>query len=250
VANTTRLALPYPVGTSAFTVAADLQALAEKLDVAAVYDQGTLANRPTSTAGTPGVRGRFYFATDAGPAGTLFLDTGTAWVPYAREDDWRLTPPSRLVKTGHAAGGWSDNYNNNAQNNPVMDRPVGAAGTRAAMQIGPVTPTRESLWDVSAHIGWGTPDNTWVATTWDLQLVDATGADKPDVDGVAWARANCSHHGAMPGLSWAPLRKLFRLAAGQTYYARMRYASNSGFNSRYETHSTQLRLEGLLRPIA
>jgi hypothetical protein len=40
--------------------------------------QGTLAARPTSTAGTPGIQGRVYLATDQTPH-ILYYDYGTGW---------------------------------------------------------------------------------------------------------------------------------------------------------------------------
>lgn len=67
---------------------ADLQAAFEAFmasggDKVVQYDQGTLAQRPVSTSGQPGIVGRRYLATDdlsAGPNGTLYLDIGVAWV--------------------------------------------------------------------------------------------------------------------------------------------------------------------------
>lgn len=44
------------------------------------YSQGTLASRPTSTTGTPGIAGRTYRATDTGQ---IFRDTGTSWVEHS-----------------------------------------------------------------------------------------------------------------------------------------------------------------------
>ena len=41
-------------------------------------DTGTLSARPTSTGGTPGISGRFYFATDIQ---ALYYDTGAGWRP-------------------------------------------------------------------------------------------------------------------------------------------------------------------------
>src|SRR4051794_33091856 len=43
----------------------------------AIDGQGTLAARPVSTVGSPGKRGRYYFATDTNQ---VFRDFGTGWV--------------------------------------------------------------------------------------------------------------------------------------------------------------------------
>lgn len=73
---TTRLALPYPAGTDPADVPADLQDLAEALDGAALDDQGLLSARPVSTPGSPGIRGRYFWATDQA---ILYRDHGTGW---------------------------------------------------------------------------------------------------------------------------------------------------------------------------
>lgn len=73
MANTTRLGLPYPVLAGSANVPADLQALANAIDIAAVYSQGTFAARPAAV----GINGRIYWATDTGH---LYLSTGTAWI--------------------------------------------------------------------------------------------------------------------------------------------------------------------------
>jgi len=75
---TTRIGIVYPEGVDAPDVNGDMQGIAEAVDaVAALYGQGTLANRPVSTAGSPGVQGRFYYATDTG---LVYYDHGTGWV--------------------------------------------------------------------------------------------------------------------------------------------------------------------------
>lgn len=84
--TTPRLGLPYPGltdGPDGADVPYWVQALAEAVDNAALYSEGILASRPTSTAGVPGIEGRFYYVIgDATPAnnGILWLDYGTGWV--------------------------------------------------------------------------------------------------------------------------------------------------------------------------
>lgn len=77
MATTTRLSLRYPTLSDTADVPRDIGNLASDIDKAAIFSKGTLANRPTSTVGSPGIDGRYYLATDTSQ---LFLDTGTSWV--------------------------------------------------------------------------------------------------------------------------------------------------------------------------
>jgi len=54
----------------------DLGNLAADLDNVGKDDSGPLANRPASSPGSPGKRGRYYWATDEA---TLYRDNGTGW---------------------------------------------------------------------------------------------------------------------------------------------------------------------------
>lgn len=74
---TSRLALPSPQASEAPNGPAQILALNNVLDpIVALDAQGTIANRPPSTPATPGVRGRYYFATDES---ILYRDNGTGW---------------------------------------------------------------------------------------------------------------------------------------------------------------------------
>jgi hypothetical protein len=82
--TTVKHALRYLLGTSKVQdIDAGFQALAEDLDaIISVDDQGTLAGRPTSSVGTPGIVGRKYFVTgdpDSTQNGRLYRDHGTGW---------------------------------------------------------------------------------------------------------------------------------------------------------------------------
>lgn len=76
--NTTpRMAIVTPLGTEAVNIDAHLKQIADQVDaLTAIFGQGTLASRPTSTPGSPGKTGRFYYATDNGK---LYYDYGTGW---------------------------------------------------------------------------------------------------------------------------------------------------------------------------
>lgn len=70
--STSRLAIPYPASTDPPNGPAQMQALANALDNAAVdLAEGTLASRPS-----PSIRGRWYYATDVG---VLYRDSGSTW---------------------------------------------------------------------------------------------------------------------------------------------------------------------------
>lgn len=69
---------PNPTRVDTADVPRDIGALVVAIEKSAMYGQGTLALRPTSTAGTPGIQGRFYMATDQTPM-VLYYDYGTGW---------------------------------------------------------------------------------------------------------------------------------------------------------------------------
>lgn len=81
---TSRLKLPWPLqdNSEAPTGPAQIKALADALDGAAVYSQGILSDRPVSTSGSPGIDGRLYYVkadSTAANNGILWLDNGTGW---------------------------------------------------------------------------------------------------------------------------------------------------------------------------
>jgi hypothetical protein len=80
-ADSRGLNLPYPaLATSPADVPDWLSQLANRLIAIApvLYVQTTAATRPTSTPGSPGIQGRFHYATDTG---ALSYDFGTGWIP-------------------------------------------------------------------------------------------------------------------------------------------------------------------------
>lgn len=78
--TTSRLSLRYPAATDSADVPRDIGYLASDLDKAAIFSKGLFSARPTSTVGSPGIDGRYFFATDTS---RLYLDTGTSWVEVA-----------------------------------------------------------------------------------------------------------------------------------------------------------------------
>lgn len=82
MSNTARWGLPYPAGTDLPDVPQWMHDLAVSLDDHAKDTQGTLANRPTSSGGSPGKYGRYYFVTgdpDSTQNGRLYRDNGAGW---------------------------------------------------------------------------------------------------------------------------------------------------------------------------
>lgn len=75
---TSRMGLQAVAGADAAnTIDTTGQTLASAIDSqTAIFSQGVVGSRPTSTPGTPGKTGRFYYATDTDQ---LFYDFGTGW---------------------------------------------------------------------------------------------------------------------------------------------------------------------------
>lgn len=77
--TTTRLGLAKPAeGDPVTALRESVGDHADKLDQAALYDQGAASSRPTSTPESPGLAGQIYRATDTDH---VALDTGTGWIP-------------------------------------------------------------------------------------------------------------------------------------------------------------------------
>lgn len=78
--TSTRYGVLYPSAdrSDSADVPRDFIAVVGGLERTAMYGQGTLAGRPISSPGTPGIQGRFYMATDQSPH-ALYYDYGTGW---------------------------------------------------------------------------------------------------------------------------------------------------------------------------
>lgn len=77
--TSTRRGIVYPNTnrSDSADVPRDIAAVVAALEIDVIYGQGTLAARPPSSAGTPGIAGRLYYATDNG---IVYYDFGTGWV--------------------------------------------------------------------------------------------------------------------------------------------------------------------------
>ena len=104
---TTKYAIPTLAGTD---LARDIDTLVNSslssIDSKMVgYSAGTLAARPTSTGGSPGIAGRRYRATDTGQE---FIDTGTGWTevgnPLTLLGEYRTIAECFTLVTGVASG--------------------------------------------------------------------------------------------------------------------------------------------------
>lgn len=122
---TTRLGLRYPFLSDTADVPRDVTNLANDIDDAAIFGVGTLAARPVSASGTPGISGRFYYANDLGVnAGHLYFDfsqgwrkipmyqtDGTLWMRGADTDTQpaiKITPSAYKIEFGPGGSGVVD----------------------------------------------------------------------------------------------------------------------------------------------
>lgn len=86
---------PSPARTDPADPAIHIGNVVTGLEKAVRHEAGTLALRPISSVGTPGVAGRLYYSTDEGQ---LYYDYGTGWLSV-----YATNVP--LLRTINAAGG-------------------------------------------------------------------------------------------------------------------------------------------------
>ena len=98
--TTPRLAIPYPAGTDSFNVPLNMQQMASALDGAALDSQGGFGSRPVSTPGTPGITGRYYYATDQY---RLYRDYGTGWDEVIIDRQWTVPTGALMPWAGLGA---------------------------------------------------------------------------------------------------------------------------------------------------
>jgi hypothetical protein len=122
---TPRLSLPYPALTDVADGPASFQALAVALDRAAIDDQGAFSARPVSTPGTPGIKGRYYWATDQT---ILYRDNGLGWdqvTMSAPVDPDQTVPGLRTLGTGHQQACAGDDPRLSDQRTPLDNSVTG-----------------------------------------------------------------------------------------------------------------------------
>lgn len=100
--NTPHWNLPYPAGSDNPAIHTAIQILAVALDDHTKYGRGLASARPNSTVGSPGIEGRFYFASD-----TLVLsyDYGTGWITLG-PDTGEFRQVAYDVVAGSEPSGW------------------------------------------------------------------------------------------------------------------------------------------------
>jgi len=126
------MGLTSPLGTEAVNIDQHLKNLADGVDAnAAMFSQGVLASRPTSTPGTPGKTGRIYYATDNGK---VYYDFGTGWVIL--NADIPTLGPDSITSTEIAANavGASELADNSVDAAAIIDGVVGAAEIANALK--------------------------------------------------------------------------------------------------------------------
>jgi len=87
--TTPRSAIPYPSAGDTPDLPTQMTAISTALEDQAKDDQGPYASRPTSTPISPGIAGRYYYATDRG---VVYRDTGTGWKPVNGVEQGTLLP--------------------------------------------------------------------------------------------------------------------------------------------------------------
>jgi hypothetical protein len=81
--TSTRYQIPYPNPDRSDIpdIPLHIGNLVTAIEKSTMFNQGLNAAKPVSTGGSPGIQGRFYYATDTG---VLWYDYGTGWVPLFR----------------------------------------------------------------------------------------------------------------------------------------------------------------------
>lgn len=154
--NTARWALPYPASSAAPNVPADLQALATALDSVAMDDQGLFSARPVSTVGTPGKKGRYWWATDTK---ILYRDNGTGWdiVSAITRDRVKVHPsvalPIPQVSSFTYLQFDTEDWDTNAMHDVVSNKSRLVAKTAGlytiSAQYSAVDPSENGIWGVA-----------------------------------------------------------------------------------------------------
>jgi microcystin-dependent protein len=101
--TSTRFGVSYPVAarTDPADVAVHIGNVVTGLEKAVRYDSGTLAARPTSSVGTPGITGRHYFATDENQ---MYFDYGTGWIGIMVQNQKQISTLNAAAATsGYAS---------------------------------------------------------------------------------------------------------------------------------------------------
>lgn len=170
--------------------------LLDGVETSAQFSQGAASSRPTSTPGSPGMQGRYYFATDTRQ---LSYDYGTGWINMggARVDllpgastDTVLTSQvvgdaqARLTVTGDGKLAWGDGTG--APDLSASRVNIGVAGGTLLNidQLRVQSSSRGILW-----LGSGA---TWNSTSGNYGIVFAgsTPVQTPSGGGFLYARAS------------------------------------------------------------
>ena len=142
---TPRWGLRYPAGSDPADAPTAIGNLAADLDGVAFDDQGPVASRPTSTPGSPGKKGRYYFATDEG---VLYRDTGTSWVGInaaGAADGPAAIPTLRSLGTGALQAAAGNDPRLSDQRTPLDGSVTGAKVAAALKPSGGAGAATEAL---------------------------------------------------------------------------------------------------------
>jgi microcystin-dependent protein len=203
--TTPRLALPYPQLSDNADVPEDITALANSLDIAVIYGQSALASRPTSSPGTPGIAGRFWYATDDGH---LYYDHGTGWLDMGPVelgedsiDSFELAPDSvtSVELADHAStDALRAVTTNHIRDSAVTEPKLGAGAVTAAKVSSTLKPSGGAGSGTEALRALGTAAGTAAAGSHKTQHAPA-GADPIDYTLVHLAGLFASRPAASSG---------------------------------------------------
>jgi hypothetical protein len=174
-----RLGLIAPAGGDNISIGDDqIRAIVDALDpIVGIHEQGTLGVRPISTPGSPGIRDRYYWATDTAQ---LFRDNGTGWdligpvgpdtitltdlAASATQAFLKLNTPSDAVIKPMTAVGSVNTFGNTTRCNGKWAHGLGRTPIWADVESAEVDTFAPS--ETSAPVGFG-------RTTWDATYVYA-----------------------------------------------------------------------------
>jgi hypothetical protein len=154
---TTRLRLPYPALTDTADGPAAFQALAVALDIAAIDDQGAFSARPVSSPAQPGIKGRYYWATDQA---ILYRDNGTGYDPVtisAPVDGDSDVPSLRTMGAGSHQACAGDDPRLSDQRVPLDNSVTGAKVHTSLKPSGGASAATESLRALGSDAGMSAP---------------------------------------------------------------------------------------------
>ncbi|MCW3040936.1 MAG: hypothetical protein JWM31_2841 [Solirubrobacterales bacterium] len=141
--------------------------------------QGPTSSRPVSTAGTPGITGRFYYHSSGASAGNLDYDYGTGWItvnPTQTVDGPAGTGTLRTLGTGAQQAAAGNDARLSDQRTPLDDSVTAAKVNTTLKPSTGASSTTEALRALGTVAGTAAAGNdTRITNALAKTLVDAKG---------------------------------------------------------------------------